>query len=102
MATREFVDSAGERWLVWDTRPTTAARLTPEFQAGWLTFEARGQLRRLAPTPSGWDDLADDGLARLCRAAAVVSRRRPASDVTRIDPTRVAAPPEHQREGPTA
>lgn len=97
MATREFVDSAGERWLVWDTRPTTAARLTPAFQAGWLTFESRRQLRRLAPTPQGWHDLADHHLERLCREAMPVTRRRTGPDATRID-----TPPSHHHDGPAS
>jgi hypothetical protein len=70
------MDSAGERWLVWDTRPTTRARLSPAFEAGWLTFEGGGQLRRLAPTPDGWVSLPDFELERLCRTAAPVERRR--------------------------
>ena len=93
MATREFVDSAGERWLVWDTRPTTAARLTREFQAGWLTFEARGQLRRLAPTPEGWYALADHELERLCRAATPVTRRRTGPNLPTGDGIRIDTPP---------
>jgi hypothetical protein len=76
MASREFTDSAGERWLVWDTRPTTRARLNPAFEAGWLTFESGRQLRRLAPTPDDWASLADPELERLCRAATTVERRR--------------------------
>ena len=76
MASREFTDSAGAHWLVWDTRPTTRARLNPAFEAGWLTFESGGQLRRLAPTPQAWESLADPELERLCRAASPVERRR--------------------------
>lgn len=85
MASREFVDSAGERWLVWDTRPTTRVRLNPAFEAGWLTFEAGRQLRRLAPTPHGWESLGDPELERLCRSATPVERRRTGPSVTRID-----------------
>lgn len=76
MATRDFIDSAGERWLVWDTRPTTRVRLNPAFQAGWLTFECGDQLRRLAPTPPGWESLDDAELQRLCLTATPVGRRR--------------------------
>jgi hypothetical protein len=97
MATREFVDSVGERWLVWDTRPTTAARLTPQFQTGWLTFESRRQLRRLAPAPHEWHDLADHHLERLCREATPVTRRRAAPDATRID-----TPPARHHDGPAS
>jgi hypothetical protein len=93
MSSREFVDSAGERWLVWDTRPTTRVRLNPAFEAGWLTFESGRQLRRLAPTPDGWESFPDHELERLCRSAPVVERRRTGPSVTRID-----ALPEHRDE----
>ena len=85
MASREFIDSAGERWLVWDTRPTTRVRLNPAFEAGWLTFECGRQLRRLAPTPPGWESLADRELERLCRSAPPVERRHTGPAVTRVE-----------------
>lgn len=85
MASREFVDSTGEHWLVWDTRPTTRARLSPDYETGWLTFECGRQLRRLAPTPPGWESLADRELERLCRSATPVARRRSGPSVTRVD-----------------
>lgn len=75
MASREFIDSAGNHWLAWDTRPTTRARLDPAFEAGWLTFECGRQLRRLAPTPSDWESLSDAALEALCRSAMPVERR---------------------------
>ena len=92
MASREFIDSAGEQWQVWDTRPTTRARLNPAFEAGWLTFECGRQLRRLAPTPPGWEMLPDFELERLCRTATPVERRRTGPSITRID-----TPPAEQR-----
>lgn len=76
MASRELIDSAGELWLVWDTRPTTRVRLDPAFEAGWLTFQCGVQLRRLAPAPAGWETLTDAELERLCRSASPVERRR--------------------------
>ena len=85
MASREFIDSAGEHWLVWDTRPTTRVRLNPTFAAGWLTFECGRQLRRLAPTPEGWESLPDFALERLCRTAAPVERRHRGTRVTLVD-----------------
>ena len=85
MASREFIDSAGDRWQVWDTRPTTRARLNPAFEAGWLTFECGYQLRRLAPTPPGWEVLPDFELERLCRSATPVARRRAGPSITMID-----------------
>ena len=95
MASREFVDSNGERWVVWDTRPTTAVRLNPQFEAGWLTFECQRQLRRLAPAPRGWHDLDDPQLEQLCREATPVLRRRAGPSITRLDQSSPA-----QREDP--
>jgi hypothetical protein len=94
MASREFIDSAGESWLVWDTRPTTRARLDPVFETGWLTFESGPQLRRLAPMPSAWESLPDQELERLCRAATPVGRRRVGPSVTRVDAPRPEPPGE--------
>lgn len=90
MASREFMDAAGERWLVWDTRPTTRVRLNPAFETGWLTFECGKQLRRLAPMPQGWESLPDHELERLCRSATPFDRRHAGPRVTQVD----APPPE--------
>ena len=96
MASREFIDSAGERWLVWDTRPTTRAKLKPTFEGGWLTFESGSRLRRLAPVPHGWESLPDFELERFCQSAVQVDRRRSGPNVTRID----ARPTEHPADLP--
>src|SRR5687767_4628703 len=76
MPSRDFIDSAGERWLVWETRPTTRVRLDPAFETGWLTFESGHRLRRLAPTPPDWAALDQSELERLCDRATPVARRR--------------------------
>lgn len=93
MASREFIDSAGALWLVWDTRPTTRASLRPEFEAGWLTFECGHELRRLAPAPVGWETLTEGELERHCRSAKPVERRHTGPSVTRIH-----MPPERRDE----
>ena len=85
MASREFIDSDGQHWLVWDTRPTTRARLNPAFETGWLTFESGRQLRRLAPAPSAWESLAEPELERLCRSAVTVERRRTGPSLGRTE-----------------
>ena len=79
MPVREFTDGDGVRWVVWDTRPTTQARLGTHFAAGWLTFECGRRRRRLAPTPDRWHDLTDEELLALCREA-VPARKRKADD----------------------
>lgn len=48
-----------------DRRGVEARFVEPRLAAGWLCFESAREKRRLAPPPSGWDALADDGLAEL-------------------------------------
>jgi hypothetical protein len=101
MAHREFTDSRRVTWTVWDVYPTLgdrrrspedrrrflrdteerrgafdATRLRPEYVDGWLAFESRGEKRRLAPVPEGWDQLDEGALERLCDAAVPVGRPR--------------------------
>jgi hypothetical protein len=45
-----------------------------ELADGWLTFQAQGTRRRLAPVPDGWDELADADLAALCGRAVDAAR----------------------------
>ena len=68
MALREFQDSKGNPWRVWDTLPQTG-RVREEYQRGWLTFEQGEQAssrKRLAPIPAGWAELPESELRRLC------------------------------------
>jgi hypothetical protein len=101
MAHREFTDSRRINWVVWDVYPTlgdrrrspedrrrfmretderrtagSPLRLRAEYENGWLAFESRGEKRRLAPVPEGWDQLDERGLERLCDAAVSVGRPR--------------------------
>ena len=76
---REFTDSAGIAWRVWDTRPTTAA-VRDAYLDGWLTFEQQAPLgraprKRLVPIPDGWEDLREDDLRRLCLKAKAETPR---------------------------
>lgn len=96
---REFRDPFGIRWEVWEVQPallerrtgadgtsadldrrTTARKRAPvahELRFGWLVFEAEGaegseaSKRRLAPVPSGWEKLDDEGLSGLLARASV-------------------------------
>lgn len=45
------------------------------FDDGWLTFEADGARRRLAPIPEGWETLPELTLAELCRRSVDVGNR---------------------------
>jgi hypothetical protein len=101
MALRDFTDSSGNRWRVWNVaphvptwgsdpsaeRPSTPEddgggeamllqrRLVPGLEGGWLCFEAEEEKRRLNPIPEAWEELADPDLQRLLEQAAPVNRR---------------------------
>lgn len=94
MASREFTDHRGRRWLVWEVETTLAERRRglpdrrPEPRAdrrvsrrprlavkamyvnGWLAFEAPGDRRRLVPVPAAWDQATDAELEAMCDRAA--------------------------------
>ena len=93
---RQFQDEQGRTWQVWEVIPTFAERrilqkvvavdrrstnkprasLPIEMREGWLAFETKGERRRLAPTPVGWELLADAELVELLRHATSVGRVR--------------------------
>jgi hypothetical protein len=54
-----------------DARPRVT--ISERLRYGWLAFESPAGRRRLAPIPTGWDDLPDDALARLCDAAVPIT-----------------------------
>lgn len=87
MASRNFVDSTGLKWQVWNTVPISGAVINPGFEKGWLTFESEGgSLRRLAPVPPDWENSAEDRLVLLLRNAREVPRH--------TGPMRRVTPPE--------
>ena len=77
MALREFLDSEGRAWRVWDVAPDQFHAATnwedylQGYIDGWLVFEAvDGSERcRLYPIPSGWDTSSDERLEELRRSA---------------------------------
>lgn len=88
MATREFTDSRGVVWKVWDVTPTHLHPITRSeeymepWAGGWLTFESAREKRRLpAPYPSRWPEYELSQLEALCRAADPIGSAR------RITPT---------------
>ena len=75
MASRNFRDTTGMHWHVWNTVPISGAVINPGFEKGWLTFESdSGALRRLAPVPSGWEELPAERLILLLQNAKAVPR----------------------------
>jgi hypothetical protein len=87
MAVREFTDSRGREWRVWDVTPehmhpvTRSEDYMAGYQDGWLAFESGAEKRRLeAPYPADWINLSIPALEALCRGAAPVVRRAAQSD----------------------
>lgn len=87
MAVREFTDSKGVEWRVWDVKPEHMhpATRTEDFlfhlQDGWLAFESAREKRRLeAPYPADWISCHIPELEDLCRSAKPVLRRNAQSD----------------------
>lgn len=93
MALREFTDSTGRRWRVWDIRPEqmhAATRAEDHLQNvinGWLAFEpaAGGEKRRLAPIPARWDSATETELEAM---------------LERAEPARNEAPPRREFNAP--
>jgi hypothetical protein len=77
MAYREYKDSEGISWKVWNTSPVPGAVFSPTMRDGWLTFECDGDRRRLAPIPRGWERLSTAELERLCKEAQQYPRSTP-------------------------
>jgi hypothetical protein len=105
MALREFRDSQGTPWRVWDIEPyhlaarpahredaerdgqgEGAERRMSRFSSGgtvnegWLCFESDRAKRRLAPVPDGWHALEEPELERLLHGAEQVRRRGVAAE----------------------
>ncbi|MFN2563681.1 MAG: hypothetical protein ABR499_01550 [Gemmatimonadaceae bacterium] len=77
MPVREFVDSSGVKWRVWNTRPSRGEMLSGEFEHGWLTFESATSLRRCTPIPRDWESASLEQLELMCRAATETRRQSP-------------------------
>jgi hypothetical protein len=85
MAVREFTDSRGREWRVWNVVPEsihpqtkTEDYLADIYQTGWLVFEtkAEDEKRRLSEIPPGWSELPDRTLEVLLRRAEVIPPRK--------------------------
>lgn len=87
MAVREFTDSKGIEWRVWDVTPehmhpaTRTEDFMSSLQDGWLAFESATDKRRLAaPYPADWTSYRIPELEALCSQAKSVIRRAVQSD----------------------
>lgn len=83
MAVREFTDSRGVDWRVWDVTPihmhpvTRGEDYMANLRDGWLSFESGREKRRLErPYPADWNVLPIRDLEELCRRATPVRRVR--------------------------
>jgi hypothetical protein len=85
MAVREFTDSGGREWRVWDVVPEsihpqtkTEDYLAEMYRTGWLVFEtkAEDEKRRLSDIPPGWSELSGRGLETLLQRAEVIPPRK--------------------------
>src|SRR5688572_8053752 len=81
MGLREFRDSKGVQWKVWNVTPdaldkrTAAEDYMKDWQDGWLCFECPEHRRRLASFPPGWEELSDGELEQLLARSQAVKRR---------------------------
>ena len=78
---REFTDSRGVEWRVWDVTPAHMHPITrgedymEKLQDGWLAFESTNEKRRLeAPYPADWPSFPLPMLEELCGRASPVRR----------------------------
>ncbi|HKG92365.1 MAG TPA: hypothetical protein VKA84_10755 [Gemmatimonadaceae bacterium] len=82
MGLREFRDSRGVSWKVWDVTPeaihpvTAAEEFLAEYRDGWLCFESEEDRRRLPLYPKGWSELTDEELEKLLTTAQPLPKRR--------------------------
>jgi hypothetical protein len=111
MGLREFRDSKGVQWKVWNVTPdaldkrTAAEDYMRDWQDGWLCFECPEHRRRLASFPPGWEDLPDAELERLLARSQPVRRRglvESAADTTRPGDEAAKAAPAADVERPRA
>ena len=99
MAHREYRDSEGVAWQVWEVIPHSSERrklrerrlaprdvldrrkrhearlrLSNGESDGWIVFECRDQKRRLRPIPTDWHKASETELESMCARAERASR----------------------------
>jgi len=80
---REFTDTAGVQWRVFQVDDAERRRTSGSFTKadllrprGWLQFESRGEIRRLAPVPRDWEGTDELNLEYYCSRAENVTTRQ--------------------------
>jgi hypothetical protein len=96
MPIRDFTDSAGVDWRVWDTVPWPKAVYDERLKGGWLTFQSGVVRKRLAPIPPGWEEATPERLELMCRVAEAV-RRSGGTPSRTEDPGAPGTPPPEDR-----
>lgn len=111
MALREFRNSDGRSWRVWDITPeklhpsTRAEDYLQGFLEGWLVFEAvdGSGKARLYPIPLHWTEMAEEQLqGLLARADPVREGERRSGPIGIVSDGRAMAPPEPEPPRVTA
>jgi hypothetical protein len=81
---REFTDTNGVRWRVWDVNPELDARAVKRAKRRslkvpecWLCFEAERQHRRMSPIPADWTRCDELTLETYCAQAQSVRGHAP-------------------------
>jgi hypothetical protein len=69
VSSREYTDSNGVVWRVWNTIPSNSRSVIAELGGGWLSFDSGTERRRLGPIPKGWEEMSAERLELLCRVA---------------------------------
>lgn len=87
---RQFVDSFGFSWQVWEIDAAGYAARGGH-AAGWLYFFSRGTTRRLASFPADWDSRSWLDLEEMCMRAEIVGAERTTRLVRRLVATPAAA-----------
>jgi hypothetical protein len=81
LALKVFTDRDGFEWHVWNVDPSSGPKgVRIDLRGGWLCFERVGGGDRcriaLTDVPPAWEQLPDDALDRLRRAATVKGSSR--------------------------
>jgi hypothetical protein len=75
---RRMFEADGVMWWVFDVMPSQSLMIDPALASGWLCFESKSELRRLAPIPDDWETASHVDLVRHL-STAVMSMRKTGS-----------------------